>query len=348
MPVVYVYSADDFEGGLPDEHGAMAKGDGPFELTLKPGAKPTAIDISDNDGVLDEVDNNQTIANDVALNADTYTAGTSIHSAYDLIDSGSGLQVTSVHLGGNGYQQGAVDGVVATEPFSPGQTYSFDIERTSHKKDNQYDDFVACFVEGTEIQTEVGRVRVEDLKPGDQVVTLDGTNQEIRLVLKRALMATNLDLNPKLRPIQITAGALGRGLPAQDLFVSPQHRQLVSGPLCQRMFGASEVLVAARKLTALPGIFVDERAEAVTYYHIVFDEHQVIFAEGAPSESFYFGSQAIKGMTDEARAELFELFPDLNQMAVADEEGARMLLEDKAQRALITRLQKNAQPVLTK
>ncbi|MEE2945211.1 MAG: Hint domain-containing protein [Pseudomonadota bacterium] len=346
MAVVYVYSADDFIGGLPQEQGAAAAGTGPFELTLKDGATPTAVEIRDDDGVFDEVDYNQTIAGDVELNSETFTAGTSIHTAYDLVDTGSGHQVTSIHLGGNGYQQGAVDGLVSTEPLKPGETYSFNVERTSHRQDNQYDEFVACFAEDTAIATDTGPVAVQDLKPGDLVTTIEGTTQPVRLVLNRQLTADDLSANPKLRPIRISAGALGQGLPTNDLIVSPQHRQLVSGPLCERMFGESEVLVSARKLTQLPGIFVDDRADGVTYFHIVFDDHQVIFAEGAPTESFYFGEEAIKGMTAKARAELLALFPELDQATPSAPRSARKLLEDRAQRQLVQRLGKNDKSAL--
>lgn len=345
MPFLYVYSPSDFVGGLPNEQGAQAQGSGPFTLTLVPGATPTLIEVSDDDLVLDEVDYSQTLTNGVNIDGTSYGAGTTVHSAYDLINSGSGHKVTSLHFGGSGYEQGAVHGLVSTEPLVAGQSYTFDRERTSHQKNNDYDDFVACFAAGTRIRTKRGDIAVQDLLPGDLVATVEGAYQPLRLRLSRDVSARDLMVSPKLRPVRITAGSLGQGLPARDLVVSPQHRMLATGPLCQRMFGQSDVLLSARKLTELPGIYVDPELSEVTYFHLVFDDHQVVYAEGAPSESFYCGAQAIDGLDVEARDELFALFPELAESAVSPS-MARLSPRSRGQRVLVQRLRKNERPVL--
>lgn len=345
MPFLYVYSPSDFVGGLPDEQGAQAQGSGPFTLTLVPGATPTLIEVNDNDAVFDEVDGDQTLAGGVNIDGASYGAGTSIHSAYDLINSGSGHKVTSLHFGGNGYEQGAVHGLVSTEPLVAGQSYTFDRERTSHRQDNDYDDFVACFAAGSRIRTKRGDIAVQDLLPGDMIATADETYQPLRLRLSRHVSAQELESSPKLCPVRITAGSLGQGLPARDLVVSPQHRMLANGPLCERMFGQSDVLLSARKLTELLGIYVDTDVADVTYFHLVFDDHQVVYAEGAPSESFYCGAQAIDGLHSEARDELLTLFPELAQ-AEASPSMARLSPRSRGQRVLVQRLRKNDRTVL--
>ena len=48
------------------------------------------------------------------------------------------------------------------------------------------------------------------------------------------------------------------------------------------MFGTRESLIAAVKLTDLPGISIDTQCAAVTYIHLLFDQHEVIYANGAP------------------------------------------------------------------
>lgn len=345
MPFVYVYSPSDFIGGLPDEQGAAAAGSGKFELTLSPDASPTLIEIDDDDSVFDEVDYGQTIADGVNLDGTKYEAGTTIHSAYDLINTSTGHQVTSIHFGGTGYEQGAVHGLISTEPLEAGKSYTFNYERTSHQKANNYDTFVACFVAGNQVRTQAGNVNIENLRPGQLVETIDGANQTVRLVLKRELSAADLE-NTNLRPVRITAGAMGQGLPHRDLLVSPQHRMLVSGPTCLRVFGEDEALVSARKLTELPGVYVDMDVEHVTYVHLVFDQHEIIYAEGAPSESFFLGTQAIDSLSEDAREELMQLFPDF-AASDHDIETARAIPKGKAQTNFVKRLLKNAQTPLS-
>ena len=86
---------------------------------------------------------------------------------------------------------------------------------------------VTCFARGTRIETPRGAVAVEDLRPGDLVLTRDRGAQPLRWVGSSRVDGGTLASTPRLRPIRIRAGALGRHAPAQDLLVSPQHRILV-------------------------------------------------------------------------------------------------------------------------
>ena len=52
-------------------------------------------------------------------------------------------------------------------------------------------------------------------------------------------------------------------------------------------------------------------ARAVTYIHLVFDRHQVVFSNGLASESFYPGPRALAGLAAGPRAEFVRLFPDI-------------------------------------
>jgi len=52
----------------------------------------------------------------------------------------------------------------------------------------------------------------------------------------------------------------------------------------------------------------------ITYHHILFEAHQIIFAQGAPTESFYPGRQALGALAPEMRAEIGALVPDLLRM----------------------------------
>lgn len=96
----------------------------------------------------------------------------------------------------------------------------------------------------------------------------------------------------------------------RDLIVSPQHRVLFQGYRAELLFGESEVLVAAKHLIDGMDVTQDE-AESVTYVHILFDQHEVIFAEGAATESFHPGDIGFSAVSEEAREELFAIFPEL-------------------------------------
>jgi hypothetical protein len=93
--------------------------------------------------------------------------------------------------------------------------------------------------------------------------------------------------------------------------VSGQHRVLVRDSLAELLFGAEEVLVAAKDLVndrsvrACPGGMVD-------YVHLLFDRHQVIYSEGLATESFLPGARTSNLLEKAAIAELYTIFPELD------------------------------------
>ncbi|MFB2531728.1 Hint domain-containing protein [Paracoccus sp. p3-h83] len=170
---------------------------------------------------------------------------------------------------------------------------------------------VVCFTEGTLIDTARGPVAIEDLGIGDLVMTRDRGAQPIRWIGQRAIEADELEANPNLRPVRIRAGALGAGLPAADLVVSPQHRVLVRSRIAQRLFGTDEVLVAAKQLCQVDGIDIATDLTRVVYVHMLFDRHEVVTSNGAESESLFTGPEALKSVGAAARDEILAIFPEL-------------------------------------
>lgn len=201
---------------------------------------------------------------------------------------------------------------------------------------------IPCFGRGTMILTPRGEVAVEDLRVGDLIVTRDNGARPIRWIGGRALDAVDLALSPKLRPIRIKAGALGPNLPSTDLTVSPQHRVLMRSAIAQRMFGAEEVLVAARQLTALEGIDEVEVA-AVEYFHILFDGHEIVFSNGAETESLFTGPEAMKALGQAAREEILTLFPELRDTPARP---ARPVIPGAKARQMVQRHQRNGKQLV--
>ncbi|MCE8537058.1 Hint domain-containing protein [Ruegeria pomeroyi] len=187
---------------------------------------------------------------------------------------------------------------------------------------------VTCFCRGTLIATAAGEIPVEDLSPGARVITRDRGYQRIRWI-----GSTALDAHPNIAPIRIRAGVLKN---TRDLRVSPNHRVLMMGPMVEFFLGQSEVLVPAKFLVGGKGITQDPPGE-VQYFHMLFDQHELILSEGAWSESFHPGQVGWSTLCDATRAEILALFPDLDRATgasgmstaryVADRREALVLLQ---------------------
>lgn len=206
---------------------------------------------------------------------------------------------------------------------------------------------VVCFTSGTLIDTDRGAVHVEDLRAGDMVRTMDSGFQAVRWVGSRQIAASELAANPNLCPIRVRAGALGGGLPERDLLVSPQHRILLRSKIALRMFDSDEVLSAAKHLAVLEGIEIASDVRDVIYVHFLCDRHEIVFAEGTPTESLYTGAQALKSVSAAARAEILALFPELHDRAPDQRPlPARPLLRGREARQLAIRHARNTKPLL--
>lgn len=194
---------------------------------------------------------------------------------------------------------------------------------------------VVCFVSGTRITTPSGKRSVESLIVGDLITCQDGAERRLTQVLSRRFSRKQLARHENLRPVRITAGSLGLGLPTQDLVVSRQHRILTKSRISKRIFGTEEALVAAIKLTVMPGIYVETEARDVEYFHLGFETHEVIFAEDAPAESLLRGDDAILANSPAAQQELNWLLPD--STSTFDDRESQNIPSPKLQKTILAK-----------
>ncbi len=141
---------------------------------------------------------------------------------------------------------------------------------------------VTCYARGTRIATARGEVAVEELQIGNEVKTLHAGMQKIKWIGMRGYAAPFAN-HAKVLPICLRAGALGEGVPSRDLYVSPGHAICIDG-----------ALVHAARLVNGVSIIQVPCVDEVIYYHIELENHEVIFAENCPAESFmgeYFRPQ---------------------------------------------------------
>ena len=155
-------------------------------------------------------------------------------------------------------------------------------------------DFV-CFAKGARIMTAQGPRAVEALVVGDLIRTMDHGHQPIQWIGQR-----EVSLRSDRLPVRIKAGSFGAGQPGRDLVVSPQHRVLVQAE-------SGRVLVAAKQLLPLKGVGPVRGRRKVVYFHLLMRRHEVVFAEGLPTESFLPGPQALRSLSVAQRLEVMRL-----------------------------------------
>ncbi|WP_338550748.1 Hint domain-containing protein [Roseovarius phycicola] len=150
-----------------------------------------------------------------------------------------------------------------------------------------------CFTSGTRIASDIGDIAVENLEPGARVLSKDRGYVTLRAVRKAPIARTILRWNPDVRCILVPANVLGNSAPIR---LSPSHRVLVCGTRVELLFGTFEVLVSAKHLVGFSGIDVDKSDNPVTYFHLLFDTHEVIKSNGCWTESLFLGETAHKAI----------------------------------------------------
>lgn len=176
---------------------------------------------------------------------------------------------------------------------------------------SEIENIVPCFTPGTVIATVRGEIPVEDLQIGDKVITRDNGSQEIRWIGTKPISGMELQAKPHLMPIRIQKGSLGNGFPERDLLVSPNHKLLVTKPEVGLLFNEPEVLVPAKLMVKPSDGIQPVKLNGTSYIHIMFDNHEVVLSNGAWTESFQPGDQALSGVDEEGRNEILEIFPEL-------------------------------------
>lgn len=176
-----------------------------------------------------------------------------------------------------------------------------------------------CLTKGTLVETKSGQVAVEDLQVSDLIRTTDNGFQPLRWVGSRTVDGTS-----EFAPICLSKSSFGN---TRDLLVSPEHRMLVSGWKCELLFAQEEVLCAAKHLLCNSDTIYRKPCAEVTYFHLMFDQHEIIFAEGAATESFFMGAEVAKS-DRETFLELVSLFPERADPTELDSVlPARMMLK---------------------
>ncbi|MGB0798469.1 MAG: Hint domain-containing protein [Planktomarina sp.] len=193
---------------------------------------------------------------------------------------------TTTHSGGGSWsQEGLLDGTVLNPP---------------------------CFTAGMEIRTQRGAIATQDLVVGDMVWTLDNGYQELKFINRQKVPALG-----SLTPVLFKKGAIGN---SKDLIVSQKHRFHVGSlpnHLSERFGEYKDTLLQALFFCDGVNVRLYPEIKTVEYFHLMFDDHQLLECYGTYSESWQPTRNALKQNPDQAE-ELLAIFPHIAKRKASD------------------------------
>jgi len=196
--------------------------------------------------------------------------------------------------------------ILPLSPMGPQIEYTLVKMEEPQPEERLMDLLCISFARGTMITLGDGSQRpIEGLAPGDRVLTRDHGPQELCWVGHVTLRAVGA-----YAPVVIAAGVMGN---AGDLVVSQHHRMFLYQRRRAAGMSASEILVQAKHLINGETIFLREGG-FVDYYSLVFDAHEIIYAEGIPAESLMVTEATVARLPPDLAAEVKQRFPGVSHM----------------------------------
>jgi len=193
------------------------------------------------------------------------------------------------------------------------------LERHDDPGDLRLSDLICvAFCTGTLITLAGGAQRpIEMLRPNDRILTRDNGPQPLLFVGKATLRALG-----SFAPVVISAGTLGND---GDLVVSPHHRIFLYQRGENRLGETAELLVQAKHLVDNESVWRREGGYA-DYYSLVFERHEIIYAEGIPCESLMVSEATLGLISPELAQNLRAGFPELSHNPHFGTEASRAAL----------------------
>ncbi|MCH4092458.1 Hint domain-containing protein [Acetobacter sp.] len=137
----------------------------------------------------------------------------------------------------------------------------------------------ACFLADSMILTPQGDVPVQDIRIGDDVISMVNGLPETRKVVwtgvRHASIRADLPDDEAGYPVRILKGALSNNVPWKDMLITSEHCLYLEGRF-----------VPARLLVNGRSIFYDRTITSYDYYHLETEKHSIISADGVLTESY--------------------------------------------------------------
>ena len=150
-----------------------------------------------------------------------------------------------------------------------------------------------CFLKGTTIRTVSGDRKIEDLAIGDLLPTMFGGLRPIQWIGRYPRKKSDPS-KPWVRnalPVRIARSALALDLPRADLYVTAAHSLLVDGVLVP-----AEILINGTTI-----VRYEPESDELEFFHIKLESHDVIYAEGAPTETLLCVDESFVNFADYLR-----------------------------------------------
>ena len=165
-----------------------------------------------------------------------------------------------------------------------------------------------AFAQGTLIQTANGYMAIEDLQPGDMVLTASGKLRKLMWVGAMMIFPNPEELGlPSCKLFRVTEGSFGHDRQSPDLILGSAAR-ILPGHMAT---DSSSPLLEPDDLVDGESVIAINPMSQIRVFHLALSEHSLIRANGVLCESYHPGTRLELRLPNELRPHFTGLFPHL-------------------------------------
>ncbi|MGI9370079.1 MAG: Hint domain-containing protein [Ruegeria sp.] len=179
-----------------------------------------------------------------------------------------------------------------------------------------FEDAFTAFTRGSLVETDQGPMAIEDLLPGDKVLTQDGEAETVLWKGSVTLLPGRADSRGRTRPLtRIMADTFGMQKPMSGVIAGPSARLLATPSHLRRLAAGGPLLTPASEFQDGMGIIETIPPTPVELFHICLRRHAVIRIDGLQFETYHPGVNAVKLISHSLRSIYLNLFSHVESLA---------------------------------
>lgn len=178
-----------------------------------------------------------------------------------------------------------------------------------------FEDAFSAFCRGSLVDTETGPIAVEDLLPGDRLITQDGSPQTLMWKGSTSLIpgrASNRGRSHRLTSFM--ADCFGLQGPMSCVIIGPAARLLRTPPHLRALSGTAPLLTPVHEFHDGMSIVETAPPTPVDVFHLSLDRHAVIKIGGLEFETYHPGPKALQLTSHAIRTLYLNMFSHIDQL----------------------------------
>ncbi|QBF30926.1 Hint domain-containing protein [Thalassococcus sp. S3] len=179
-----------------------------------------------------------------------------------------------------------------------------------------FEDAFCAFARGSLVETQHGPLAIEDILPGDRILTASGHLEPVLWIGTTTVQPGQTTASRRdLRLTRFMADSFGMARPMSDVITGPAARVLHTPEHLRALSAGAQVLTPVQAFQDGVNVIETTPPTPVQLYHICLERHAVIRVGGLEMETYHPGPALLRTASHAMRGLFLNLFPHLGTLS---------------------------------